>query len=137
MQRPSLLLLLLIACDLQPAKQKKPADTVVAVPAPAPDAGVEPMREFPAGATVDAGLKAPPVKASDECITVAGHLSKLVIAALTDDNAKAAQQQDEARMIKSVAETCTKDKWTDKGRSCLLASKVLKDTEACNIKPPG
>lgn len=121
------LLILLTACDLQPAKQQKSTGSATAVAPPVAPAPPEP---------VDAGVKVAPIKASEACIEVATHLSKLVIGALTDDNARAAQQQDEARMIKSVAETCNKDKWTDEGRKCLLASKALKDTEACNVKPP-
>lgn len=124
MRRLWLLILLLTACDLQPAKKQKEqpaASPVVATP----DAAVAP---------VDAPLK--PIKANEECIAVGTHLAKLVYEAMIDDEAKAKQKESEANTIKSAAETCAKDKWTLEGRTCLLASKTLQDTNACNVKPP-
>lgn len=117
------LLLLLAACDLQPGKPKeKPAPAPVAVTT---DAAVAPA---------DAALK--PIKANEECIAVGTHLAKLVFEAMIDDEAKAKQKENEANTIKSTAETCAKDKWTLEGRTCLLASKTLQETNACNVKPP-
>lgn len=121
------LLILLTACDLQPAKQKeKPVAAVAATP----DAAVAVAPVAP----VDAPIK--PIKATEECIAVGTHLAKLVYEAMIDDEAKARQKDSEANTIKSAAETCAKDKWTLEGRTCLLASKTLQDTNACNVKPP-
>ncbi len=120
------LLLLLTACDLQPAKQKKSTEPAPAV-APV-DAATEPAK------AQDAGVQ--PIKASAECIEVGTHLAKLVIAAMIDEAAKAKQKENEATTIKSSAETCSKDKWTAVGRSCLLASKSLQETNLCDVKPP-
>lgn len=119
------MLILLTACDLQPAKQKKSVEPAAAVAAPV-DAATDP----------DAAVKVLPIKASQECIEVGTHLAKLVVDAMIDDDAKAKQKENEATTIKSAAETCSKDKWTIEGKTCLLASKTLQDTNLCNVKPP-
>lgn len=120
------LLLILTACDLQPAKKKQDtgsSPTAVATPPTEPPA--EPKAE-----------PVKPIKASQECIAVATHLSKLVIDSLIEEAARTDALEKQPASIRSVAETCARDKWSESGRACMLASKTLNDTNLCNVKPP-
>lgn len=124
------LLLLLTACDLQPGKPK-PAPSEPAAAATPADAGTEPVPSPFPNDTVDAGIKAAPPKASEECVTVGAHITKTLIASMTDPTQKAAQEADQANMIKRIAETCTKDKWSEKSRTCFLNAKSASELEPC------
>jgi hypothetical protein len=133
------MLFILTACDLQPPKPKAKTEQAAAAPAPPADAtSIEPVPSpIPPGNTIDAGVGAPP-KASEDCLKVAQHITKLVIESMTDPNAKAAQEADQAQMIKRIAEACTKDKWSATARTCFLNGKTAGDFEPCgnDLKAP-
>lgn len=139
------------ACDLQPPKPQQTANKPAAVPTPAkitepavPAAPV-PANPTPAGSAANpagsgsaAGSAAPGGRAaadkpvsSDACVAVGAHIAEIVIASITDEAVKAQQEQDRTRLVKRVAETCTRDKWPDAAHKCFLASKTPEALEAC------
>ncbi len=68
---------------------------------------------------------------TEECTTVAVHIANVVIASIEDESIKAAQEQDRTRLIRRVAETCTRDKWPAAAQQCFLKGKTAPELEAC------
>ena len=140
--------LALIGCDLKPGKPRdhvagatpkaaEPADPGPANPS-APDP--EPLRNPlpPNAGFVDAGVRPPPMETTEQCTNVAVHITNLVIASIEDPSLKAAQEQDRTRMVRRVAETCTRDKWSDAAVKCFFAGKTTQEVESCgrNLAAP-
>jgi hypothetical protein len=101
-----------------------------------PDAGVAAVQ--PAG-DAGTGRVRPPMQATEACAAVAVHIANIVIASLEDPSMKAAQEQDRPVLIRRVAETCTKDTWSDAARKCFLDGKTAQELEKCgrDLKAPG
>lgn len=142
MRRLALSILVLAACDLKPGQppQKGSAAATVtptpAEPAPATADGEPAPQAFP-GQTIDADR---PSRATPECTAVATHIAKLTLESMTDPDARTRQERVQPRMIRSQAESCTRARWSEAARSCLLAAKTLADTASCQDKlgpPPG
>lgn len=132
--------LVLAACDLQPAPKREPApaSATPTPPGPAPsvpaavaiDAGAAPFAPTDAAAPVR-----PPVDAmevSDTCVTVSAHVADVVIADVKDPAHKAVYTQERARMIRRSAEACTRDAWSSERIACYLKTKTQRDIQDCN-----
>lgn len=136
--RFALVLFVMSACDLQPAKQKsEPVST--ALPATRDAAVAEPPPSpIPPGNTVDAGVRKPPVPTTEACATTAAHITKLMIEAVPNPTDRSAQEQDRAKTIRRIAEACTKDGWTEATRACFLAGKTRSEIDVCgrDLKQP-
>jgi hypothetical protein len=133
MQRLSVLTFaLLAACELQPAPRQQPAPPAPAPPAPAPV--IE--------ATADAGVAAIDAPAApqwtDQCREVGIHIAAVIISSATDPGAKSIYEQDREKMVRSTAETCTTQAWSDPAAKCYLKANTTAELKACEKKftPP-
>ncbi len=83
-------------------------------------------------------MKPSKIETTEDCTNVAVHITNLVIASIEDSALKAAQEQDRTRMIRRVAETCTKDKWPEAARACFNSGRNAQELETCgrNLAPP-
>jgi hypothetical protein len=137
------LVLPLASCDLQPPKRDAPKPVAAPPPAPAPAPTPpptkiqEPAVPAPAGsgsaAAGSAAGSGSAVKAaaSDVCVEVGAHIANVVIDSIEDASVKAAQEQDRTRLVRRVAETCTRDNWSETARKCFLAGKTAQALEDC------
>jgi hypothetical protein len=137
----AVLLLILGACDLQPAPKVVPAPT-----APAP--GTTPPTPEPTLGTpgapgallaLDAGVAPVPVDASavsERCVGVGTHVADVLIEEASDPSTKAAFVQDRSRTVRRTAEACTRDTWSDALMDCYLASKTQAAMQACTKPAP-
>ena len=130
----SLLLLVIAfgACDLQPPPPKKaPAAPPAGSDAPAPSTTPPP----PPPALPDAG--AAPALAPDAmettaaCTEVAARIAGSVIDSAQDPAQKAALTQERDRIVRRVAEACTRDAWSEASRACFLKAKTSDEMQAC------
>ncbi|HSD89239.1 MAG TPA: hypothetical protein VLB44_17040 [Kofleriaceae bacterium] len=128
------LLLLLAACEIQPAPKKQPAPVIEnagsAQPAPPP----APPPAAAEAAIADAGPRAP--EASEPCIAVAAHVAEVFIQSATDPAQKAVYEQEREKMIRATSEACTKQAWPDDAQKCYLVTKTPAEIKACETKFP-
>jgi hypothetical protein len=130
MQRLSVVLFaLLAACELQPAPKQQAAP-----PAPTPP---PPVIEAPADAGVANDAPAAP-RWTEQCRAVGIHIAAVIINSATDPGAKSIYEQDREKMVRSTAETCTAQGWSDAAATCYLKSGNAADLKACEKKftPP-
>jgi hypothetical protein len=113
-------LLLLTACDLQPAKRDEATGTVTAKPTPANKAPTP----------------APPPVAATPCQKASVHITNIIIAGVTDPVMKKQQEQTRASTERRIAESCTREKWNDEKQRCFLDGKNNDDVAACFKKFP-
>ncbi len=71
---------------------------------------------------------------SEACTEVGVHVADIKIAAAADPNEKAQLEQDRTRLIRRVAEACTRDHWNDAVRKCFMDGKT--DPEIANCAAP-
>jgi len=130
------LLLLIAACEIQPAPKKQPAPVIEnagsaqpAAPVPAP-----PPPPPAAAAVSDAGPVA--IEASQPCIAVAAHVAEVFIQSATDPAQKAVYEQEREKMIRATSVACTTQAWPDAAQTCYLAAKTPAEIKACETKFP-
>ncbi len=72
------------------------------------------------------------------CTDVSVHIADIVIASVTEPAQKAALEQDRAKLVRRAAETCTRDKWSDKAIKCFTAATAAPALEQCgkDLAPP-
>ena len=126
--RRALPLLLLAACELQPAPKKQAAP-----PPPPPTAQVEaakPVEQPPPPPT------APKLEINAQCLEVSAKIASVFIDSATDPGQKSIYEQDRANMSRKMGEACMLQGWSDEARACYLASKSQADLKACETKFP-
>jgi hypothetical protein len=146
-----LVFVMLAACDLQPAKRDRAAGAVTkspapppvapsakvpepagsAAPAPAPGSAAPAPAPGSAAPAVGSGSAKPLMVTTEDCTNVAVHIANVVIESIEDPSIKAAQEQDRTRLVRRVAETCTRDKWAKAAQTCFLKGKTAPELEAC------
>ncbi|MFN0249107.1 MAG: hypothetical protein ACKV2T_19645 [Kofleriaceae bacterium] len=144
-----LLAIALGACDLQPPPKKSPPPPTTPTDLPPPptpntppppepvlvvDAGVGAVADAGGAAVVDAAAPvAPPdaVETSAPCNDVGVKVAASIIETATDPAQKAALTQERDRIVRRVAEACTRDGWTKAQRDCFLTAKTAEDMQAC------
>ena len=144
------ILTLLLACDLQPPKQKAPPapapastinDAMPGGPPVAPmlaDAGVAVAADAtvvaPVAVIVDAGLATVDSKSdgiTEACLAVSAHIAEVLIAAEPDSGKKAAFEQDRTKMVRNAGMACTNAKWPDASLKCFIQAADPQAIETC------
>lgn len=142
-----LLVIALGACDLQPPPKKAPKlassqpapaaePTPTNVP-PAPPVDTPPSAQPDAGVAavvVDAAAPTAPPDAFETtaaCNEVAVKIAASIIDNAQDPAQKAALIQERDRMVRRVAEACTRDKWPEASRKCFLTAKTPDEMQIC------
>jgi hypothetical protein len=116
------------ACELQPPPKQAPAP-----PPPAAEAGV--AKPAPA----DAGIAhvipdAAPV--TDDCENIGAHVAQVLIDSAKDASLKAEYERSRTQVVRTIAEGCSSQHWSDDARHCFLDAKVEADVRACEKKFP-
>lgn len=117
----------LSACDLQPPPKKQPPSE------PSDPARQAPSIPTPEPALPDAAV-APPIDAfetSPACNDVGVKVAASVVDNAQDPAQKAALSQDRDRIVRRVAEACTRDSWPESARDCFLKAKSPADMQEC------
>jgi hypothetical protein len=78
------------------------------------------------------------MKTTEECTQVGAHVAEIVIASIQDATIRAQQEQDRTRLVRRIAETCTRDHWNAAAQKCFLDGKTPQDLEVCGraLAPP-
>lgn len=130
------------ACDLQPPPKGKPAPTTVndqagsaavAPPPSAPPAAPSEPTPMPPTLPPDAGTPPAPdaMEVSQQCLEVSTHIATVLIKDAKDPAAKAALEQDKAKIIRRAAEGCTRDQWPATAFACFLKGETVAALEIC------
>lgn len=111
----------LAACDLHPPPKKKPAPATPqpadTPPPPEPGSAAEP---------------APPVfETSAACNEVGVKVAGALIDSAQDPTQKATLTQERDRIVRRVAEACTRDNWPPASRECFLKAKTQEEMQIC------
>lgn len=136
-----LLVVALGACDLQPPPKKSaPPTTATATNLPPPP----PTQPDVAPPVVDAGVAAvvvdaaapppPPIDAmetSAACNDVGVKIATSIIDNAQDAAQKATLTQERDRIVRRVAEACTRDNWSAPARECFLKAKTAEEMQIC------
>jgi hypothetical protein len=124
-------LIMLAACELQPAPKKKPVPVEAANPPPPP----QPQTMQPP-APLDGGMQVQPIQASAPCINVAAHVVQVFIDTAKDPAQAAVYEQERLKMTRATAEACERQAWSEAAQKCYLASKNPAAIKACENKFP-
>jgi hypothetical protein len=136
-------LVVLAACDLQPAPKSVPApaaNRAANEPPPPPPGAVAPTP--PAPPPSDAGIVRAPADAlidvSAACVEVGSHVAAILIAEAKDPSQSAALEQGRTKIVRATAEACTRDAWSDAAKTCFLQAKTSAALQVCgtNLKAP-
>jgi hypothetical protein len=130
-----LVLLALVACDLQPPKKR------VVAQAPADALTASPPREIAAPPeTIDAGVQdaavavLPPdamVDPTEECLAIGVRLAQLAIDDMRDPIGKAQLEQERSSTVRKVSQACTAKPWSVEVRACYLKATGRVDAARC------
>jgi hypothetical protein len=122
-----LLVMALGACDLQPPPPKKTPPPTTATPTDLPPP--PPQLDV----AVDAAPAAPPdaFETSAACNDVGVKVAASIIDNATDPAQKSQLGQERDRIVRRVAEACTRDNWTQPQRDCFLKAKTADEMQAC------
>lgn len=135
--RSALALILLAACEIQPAPKKQAAP-----PPPPPAAQVEapkPVEPTPAppNAGSAAGLPQPPkIEVNAPCLQVGAKVASVFIDNETDPGQKSIREQERGNLTRKTAEACTVQGWSEEARNCYLATQTPAEINACATKFP-
>ncbi len=116
--------------------------TPVGAPVGTTDGGIAVVPVVPA-VTLDAAVPvvdAAPVvlPVSAECSAVCTKIAGVMIDQTTDPMQKAALEQDRLKLVRRMAEACTRDQWTDAQMKCFMSAKTPEALQACSagLKAP-
>jgi hypothetical protein len=123
----ALVLLVVAACDFQPAPPAAPP--VVEKPI---DAAVAIVVEDAGTARPDATV----VAVTDACLQTATHIADVLIASQTDESLKSSYETARDRIVRATAEACTTQNWTPDAQKCFAQAKLEADLHACEKKFP-
>ncbi len=137
-----LLVVAVAACDLQPPPPKKSAPPTTATPTDLPPPPVRPDIPPPpiaadagvAAVVVDAAVAPPPIDAmetSAPCNDVGVKIATSIIDNAQDPAQKATLTQERDRIVRRVAEACTRDNWSAAARQCFLKAKTAEEMQIC------
>ena len=129
----SIALVLVAACDFQPAPPRQ-----APAPPPAGSAQVAPAPPAPA-APPDAAATPPPADAvaiTDNCENIGVHVAQILIDGAKDATLRANYEHARPDIVRATAEACTGQHWTADAQTCFLDSKVEADVRACEKKFP-
>ncbi len=121
-------LLVLAACDLQPAP--KPAahrDAAEPDALPAPPLATDAEN----GDVGDVG----DVSLSADCVTTSEHIAAVLVDS-ADAGARGSYEDARANMVHSFAAACTKQSWNADRQQCMRLAKLEVDVRACESKYP-
>ena len=138
MGRALLSLILLAACEIQPAPKKQaepPQQPPAAQPQPAPVAPPPVVAVTDAGGVP--GYAATKVEITPACLEVAAKVAQVFIDAQTEPAQRSILEQERANMTRKVGEACTTQGWSEDARKCYLATKTPAEVKACELKYPG
>lgn len=123
-------LVVLAACELQPAPKKQPAP-----PPPPQGSTAKPVESPPAPPA--AGSAARP-EISEPCMEVATKVAQVLVDSATDAGQKSIYERERANMTRRTGEACTAQGWSEAARTCYLATKTPVDIKACEttFSPP-
>lgn len=124
------LLLLLAACDIQPAPKRQPPPA----PTPAPQQPEPP--KFVAPSPPPSLPEQPKIETTRECIEVGKYVAEVFVASVTDPAQKSVFEQERTKIVKATAEACTTQAWSADARGCYLAAKEPADIKACESRFP-
>src|SRR5687767_10745285 len=120
-------LILLAACELQPAPKKQPA------PPPPPPVEAQKPVEAPQIPAAGSGAK---IEITAQCLEVAAKVAQVFIDSATDPAQKSIYEQERANMTRKTGEACTTQGWSEDARKCYLASKDPAGIKACEKQFP-
>ena len=132
--RRAFALLLLAACEIQPAPKEKAAP-----PPPPPTAQVEAPKpvEPPPSAGSGSALPAPPkLEVTAPCLEVGAKVASVIIDNTDDPALKSIREQERGNLTRKTAEGCTVQGWSDDARTCYLGTKTPAEIDACARKFP-
>jgi hypothetical protein len=75
---------------------------------------------------------------SEACRLVGMHIAEVIIASATDAGQRSIYEQDRTRMVRTTAEACTTNAWSELAIKCYGKAKTAADLKACETKytPP-
>jgi hypothetical protein len=120
-------LVLLAACELQPAPKQeapppaKPAPTEAAKPTPTEAA--KPVETPPTPPA--------PVETSAACKEVGVKIAQLLIDGVTDPAQKSIYEKERGNIARKTAEACTAQAWSEEARTCYLGAKSAAELKGC------
>jgi hypothetical protein len=123
----ALALLVVAACDFQPA------------PPAAPPVVEKPIDAAVAAVVEDAGTVRPDATAiavTDVCLQTATHIADVLITSQTDESLKSSYETARDRIVRATAEACTTQNWTPDAQKCFAQAKLEADLHACEKKFP-
>lgn len=120
-----LLVIALGACDLQPPPKGKPKPTANSgsneTPPPPPD--------VPADAAVPSTPDA--METSAACNDIGVKIATQMLTEATDPAQKSMLTQERDRIVRRVAEACTRDNWPPAARDCFLKATTSQQMQEC------
>ncbi len=122
-----LLVMALGACDLRPPPPKTSAPPTTATPTALPP---------PPPSLSDAGMDEPAstpdaMETSLPCNEVGTKIAASIIEGAQDPQQKSQLQQERDRIVRRVAEACTRDQWTAPQRECFLKATTPETMQEC------
>jgi hypothetical protein len=135
MKKPLLaLIVLLAACDLQPAPKQAPPPAPVPVQAEPPAGSPAPVPTMPH--PIPAPV--PAIQPTAECQQAAIKVAELLIKD-AEPSQKPEMERERVDIVRNTELACTKMGWTSPALACIAQSKTSQDTHACLAKfpPPG
>ncbi len=128
-------LVLLAACELQPAPKQQPTSAAPVVPpAPPAERAPEPPRAPADAGVAPADAGEPALAISGPCMEVATHLAQVFIDKARDPALKLRLEQEHANMTRKMGAACTTQAWSDAARACYLAATQETAIRACEKK---
>jgi hypothetical protein len=121
------LLVLLAACDIQPAPKKQP---------PPPPGSPAESPKFVAPAPPPSLPEQPKVDTTKECIEIGKHVAEVFVMSVTDPAQRSVFEQERTKIVRATAEACTTQKWPSEARGCYLAAGTPAEIKACETKFP-
>ncbi|HEX5060425.1 MAG TPA: hypothetical protein VFV99_13750 [Kofleriaceae bacterium] len=133
--RHAFALIVLAACEIQPAPKKQ------AVPPPPPPAAQveapKPVEPPPPNAGSGSALPAPPkLEVTAACLEVGAKVASVFIDTEADPAQRSVKEQERGNMTRKIAEACTVQGWSDEARTCYLGTKTPAEIKACETKFP-
>jgi hypothetical protein len=133
----------LAACELQPGPPRREVQPAPSSPsteapsAPTPAAAVIEAAPADAGAAPAVPDAKPKIAVTQQCIDVGVHVADVLINS-ADPAQRAVFATERERIVRSAAEACTTQQWSDAAAKCYLATQTQADVKACEAKftPP-
>jgi hypothetical protein len=131
------MLVVLAACELQPAPPPPPAPAAGSAQPVATGSAAQPVAtgSGSAAAPVPRPVAPPPIEATPECEQAGIKLADLMVAG-AEESQKPAFERDRANIVRRTEAACTQQHWVPASLSCIAQSKNDRDARACLEKFP-